>query len=212
MRVNGNTRFYGGVTIVPVILMSKCMAYGFIRIVGGSFRGRKLKVAGLPNVRPTPDRVRETLFNWLQPVIIGAHCLDLFAGSGALGFESLSRGAASVVMVDQSAQVVDILRQELQELGGGNIEIYKATVPHQLKKPAQPFDIVFVDPPFQENMLPMVCRYLEQNSFLADNAYIYLEAKEAVTQDMLPSNWELLKSKKAGMVAYHLALRKNEKE
>jgi 16S rRNA (guanine966-N2)-methyltransferase len=186
------------------------MTYGFIRIVGGAYRGRKLKVADLAGVRPTPDRVRETLFNWLQPVIAGAHCLDLFAGSGALGFESLSRGAASVVMVDQSAPVIDLLRQQMIEFGAKNADIYKATVPHQLKKPAALFDVVFIDPPFQEDLLSPCCTYLEENSFLADNAYIYLEAKETVTAEMLPANWELIKSKKAGLVAYHLALRKHK--
>lgn len=186
------------------------MAYGYIRIVGGTYRGRKLKVAEVKGVRPTPDRVRETLFNWLQPVIAGARCLDLFAGSGALGFESLSRGAESVVMVDQAAEVVDLLRQELAVLGAKNAEIYRAMVPHQLKKPLKPFDIVFIDPPFGENLLAPCCAYLEEKSFLADNAYIYLEAKETITPDLLPPNWELLKSKKAGRVAYHLALRKNK--
>jgi 16S rRNA (guanine966-N2)-methyltransferase len=186
------------------------MAYGFIRIVGGAFRGRKLKVVEQADVRPTPDRVRETLFNWLQPVIVGAHCLDLFSGSGALGFEALSRGAASVVMVDQSAVVVDLLRQELGVLGAKNAEIYKATVPHQLKKPVQPFDIIFIDPPFQLDLLPGCCAYLEEQGFLADNARVYLEAKDEVTADKLPPNWEILKSKKAGLVAYHLALRKHK--
>ena len=183
------------------------MSHGQIRIIGGIYRGRKLKVANVGGVRPTPDRVRETLFNWLQSVIVGAHCLDLFAGSGALGFESLSRGAASVVMVDQSGIVVDLLRQELGVLGAANAHIYQARAPHQLKPAAHPFDIVFIDPPFTENLLLPSCTYLEEKGLLAREAYIYLEAKEWVTAAQLPPNWKLLKSKKAGQVAYHLAFR-----
>jgi 16S rRNA (guanine966-N2)-methyltransferase len=183
------------------------VTHGQIRIIGGTWRGRKLKVPDMDGLRPTPDRVRETLFNWLQQVIVGAHCLDLFAGSGALGFEALSRGAASVVMVDHLGSVIDLLREEASKLEAVNAEIYRASVPQQLKTPDRPFDIVFIDPPFQENMLLPCCAWLEENSFLAEGAYIYLEAKETVAAAMLPPNWKLLKSKKAGNVAYHLAQR-----
>jgi 16S rRNA (guanine966-N2)-methyltransferase len=183
------------------------MGPGHIRIIGGTYRGRKLKVVDQPGLRPTPDRVRETVFNWLQPVIVGAHCLDLFSGSGALGFEALSRGAASVVMVDQAANVIDMLRAELIVFGAENAEIYRAQVPHQLKAPKQLFDIVFIDPPFRENLLIPCCTYLEEKSFLADEAYIYLESKEIVSAENLPDNWEILKSKKAGLVAFQLARR-----
>lgn len=183
------------------------MKQGQIRIIGGQWRGRKLAVPDLPGLRPTPDRVRETLFNWLQPAIVGAHCLDVFAGSGAIGFEALSRGAAHVVMVDQSAKVVTVLRQQLALLAAKNAEIYQATAPQQLKTPAQPFDIVFIDPPYQANLLLPCCHYLENQAFLADNALIYLEASDALDEAQLPANWQLLKSKQAGQVAYHLAQR-----
>ncbi|MDR3478246.1 MAG: 16S rRNA (guanine(966)-N(2))-methyltransferase RsmD [Gammaproteobacteria bacterium] len=186
------------------------MAQGEIRIIGGQWRGRKLKVPELPGLRPTPDRVRETLFNWLAPIMPGAYCLDLFAGSGALGIEALSRGAAEVVLVDQAKMVVDQLRQQLVTLGAKNAEVYQAKVPTQLKSPARPFDVVFLDPPFQDNLLLPTCFYLEENGFLADNATIYLEAKEAVLADQLPANWTLTKTKKAGQVVYHLALRKTQ--
>jgi 16S rRNA (guanine966-N2)-methyltransferase len=188
------------------------MGPGHIRIIGGAYRGRKLTVVDEPGLRPTPDRVRETVFNWLQPVIVGARCLDLFSGTGALGFEALSRGAASVVMVDKSAAVIDVLRKQLEVLGATNAIIYKATVPQQLKKPEQPFDVVFLDPPFQENLLVPCCHYLEENYFLADNAYIYLESKQIIAAERLPSNWQLLKSKKAGLVAYQLAVRRELEE
>ncbi len=183
---------------------------GQVRIIGGMWRGRKLKVPDLPGLRPTPDRVRETLFNWLQPVIAGAYCLDMFAGSGALGFEALSRGAAFVDMVDQSRQVVDLLLQEAEKFAARNLDIYAAIAPKQLRRPAKVYDIVFVDPPFGEDLLVPCCHFLEENAFLADEAYIYLEAKSPLDAALLPPNWRLLKNKKAGQVAYHLVLRSKQ--
>jgi len=185
------------------------VAQGQIRIIGGAWRGRKIQVPDLPDLRPTPDRVRETLFNWLQPVIAGAYCLDMFAGSGALGFEALSRGAAYVEMVDQSSAIVAALRQQLRIFGAENADVYAATMPQQLRTPARPFDVVFLDPPFKENLLLPCCTYLEEKALLADGAYIYLESKDTLDESMLPTNWQLLKSKKAGQVSYHLAQRKN---
>jgi 16S rRNA (guanine966-N2)-methyltransferase len=186
---------------------SKILVQGQVRIIGGIWRGRKLKVPDLPGLRPTPDRVRETLFNWLQPVLAGAYCLDMFAGSGALGFEALSRGAAFVDMVDQNYQVVELLRQEAIKFAAKNLEIYVANAPSQLRVPSKPYDVVFIDPPFTEDLLVPSCIFLEENAFLADEAYIYLEAKSALDASKLPANWKLLKNKKAGNVAYHLALR-----
>jgi 16S rRNA (guanine966-N2)-methyltransferase len=184
------------------------MAQGIIRIIGGQWRGRKLKVPDVLSLRPTPDRVRETLFNWLAPFIVGSRCLDLFAGSGALGFEALSRGASYVVMVDDSPIVTQLLQEELQIFKAENAEIYRAKVPLQLRVPAQPFNIVFLDPPFSENLLLPCCFYLEEQGFLAPDAYIYLEAREILDEKMLPANWQMLKSKRAGQVAYHLIKRK----
>jgi 16S rRNA (guanine966-N2)-methyltransferase len=187
------------------------MAQGQVRIIGGEWRGRKLTVPDVPNLRPTPDRVRETLFNWLAPLIAGAHCLDAFAGSGVLGFEAASRGASSVVMIDDSLAVVKLLQQEAEKFQEKNqpknIEIYRARLPNELKSPDKKWDIVFLDPPYQQNLLLPMCFYLEEKNFLAEEAYIYLEAKEAITENDLPKNWRLIKSKKAGQVAYHLALR-----
>lgn len=183
------------------------MKQGNVRIIGGVWRGRQLKVPDLPNLRPTPDRVRETLFNWLAPVISGAYCLDAFAGSGVLGFEALSRGASHVVMVEQARSAVTLLQEEQVLFKTEDAEIYCASVPTQLKKPSPLFDIVFLDPPYQENILLPTCFYLEEHGFLADNAYIYLEAKEILQPSDLPMNWQLVKSKKAGQVAYHLAQR-----
>lgn len=180
---------------------------GQVRIIGGEWRGRKLKVPTVQDLRPTPDRVRETLFNWLTAYLPGAYCLDAFAGSGALGFEALSRGAAHVVLVDESPEVVALLKEELALFKAANAEIYRASVPQQLKKPNKLFDIVFLDPPYQENILLPCCFHLENQGFLANEAYIYLEAKSTLVADDLPPNWQIIKSKKAGQVAYHLVQR-----
>jgi 16S rRNA (guanine966-N2)-methyltransferase len=180
------------------------ISQGEIRIIGGKWRGRKLKVPVLSGLRPTPDRVRETLFNWLMSAIPGAYCLDAFAGSGALGFEALSRGAAHVVMVDQSTQVVKLLQEELKQFRADNAEVYCANVPQQLKKPEKPFDIVFLDPPYQQDLLLPTCFFLQEQGFLAQHAYIYLESKDVIQTESLPQGWEITKMKKAGQVVYHL--------
>lgn len=180
------------------------MTVGAIRIIGGKWRGRKISVPDLPNLRPTPNRVRETLFNWLAPYIENAVCLDPFAGSGALGFEALSRGAAKVVMVDQSIEVIKQLKKQAELLKTSEAEVYQARAP-QLLKPGK-FNIVFLDPPFQHDLLIPTCFYLEQNDFLANPAHIYLESNQMVEEKNLPANWTLLKSKKAGDVFYYLAL------
>lgn len=183
------------------------MKPGSVRIIAGKWRGRRLNVLDVKDLRPTPDRVRETLFNWLTPVIHGAHCLDLFAGTGVLGLEALSRGAASVTMVDQSPEVVTHLTATLQLLKATNADAYRAAVPNQLKAPAHPFDIVFIDPPYQSNLQLPCCHYLEEHDFLADITYIYLEAGSVIKDNDLPATWRLIKSQQAGAVAYHLARR-----
>ncbi len=180
---------------------------GQIRIIGGIWRGRKIKVPEESAVRPTPDRVRETVFNWLRMVTPGAHCLDAFAGSGALGLEALSRGAANVIFVDESVAVVRHLQATLTHLQATNAEVYRATLPQQLKKPQKPVDLVFLDPPYAANLLFPICFYLEENGFLAKDAYIYLESKTELQDNMFPPTWHRVKMKKAGQVFYHLAHR-----
>lgn len=187
------------------------MKPGNVRIIAGKWRGRKLKVPDIKDLRPTPDRVRETVFNWLAPMIAGTYCLDLFAGSGALGFEALSRGAAYVEMVDQSQIAIDVLKEELKQFNAENAEVYKATVPQQLHTAKHPFDIVFLDPPYQSDLLFTCCRYLEENTFLAETAYIYLEAKQVIKDNELPANWQIIKSQQAGQVYFHLVLRDTRK-
>lgn len=183
------------------------MAEGEIRIIAGAWRGRKLKVPDKEGLRPTPNRVRETLFNWLAPQMPGSYCLDAFAGSGALGFEALSRGAAHVVMVDHSADIVRLLKEEMVLFKAENADIYRADVPSQLKPVEKPFTIVFLDPPFKEDILLPTCFFLEEKGYLASEAFIYLEAPAQIEEDMLPVTWKRVKCKKAGQVVYHLFLR-----
>jgi len=175
-----------------------------LRIIAGRWRGRKLSFAPVPGLRPTPDRVRETLFNWLDPFVQGARCLDLFAGSGALGIEAASRGAAEVVMVDYDAVVVATLREQLQELGFSGAQLVQQDVNSWLTGKAAPFDIVFLDPPFRENRLPACIELLEDNGWLAAGTRVYIEAEKTYIPD-LPDSWELYRSKHTGQVGYHLA-------
>ncbi len=176
-----------------------------IRIIGGSHRGRKLSFPDLPGLRPTGDRVRETLFNWLQPRIQGARCLDLFAGSGALGLEAASRGAAEVLMVDQAFQVIERLRKHKTLLALEQVRIIQADALQWLDRQPRPFDIVFIDPPFTADLLPGVCHKLEANAWLAGGARVYLEDDVGRAFDRLPAGWALLKEKQAGQVRYALA-------
>lgn len=188
------------------------MKQGSIRIIAGKWRGRRLKVPEVKNLRPTPDRVRETLFNWLAPYLEGANCLDLFAGSGALGFEALSRGAAYAVMVDESIKVIELLHARQVILKADNVLIYRAKAPQQLRPVTERFDIVFLDPPYEGNLLLSCCRYLEENRFLAKMAHIYLEASQVIKDNELPPNWRIIKSGQAGQVFFHLARRMTESE
>lgn len=181
------------------------MAQGEIRIIGGSMRGRKIKVPDVPDLRPTPDRVRETLFNWLAQTIQGAYCLDPFAGSGALGFEAISRGAKHMVMVEESKKAVLTIKEELSLFKIPNAEVYYASAPHGILPPKNLFDIVFLDPPFEKNLLLPTCFFLEENNYLAKKAVIYLESKNTLEDKDLPLGWKMIKSKKAGQVNYHLA-------
>lgn len=179
-----------------------------IRIIGGQWRGRKLAVPEGRQLRPTTDRVRETLFNWLQIQIPGARCLDLFAGSGALGFEALSRGAVEVVMVEQDPRVVRHLRQQAGILACEGLQIVQADALSYLQQdPPQHFDVVFLDPPFAQGLLQPVCDTLEQGGWLNNPAYIYMEAEQELAQLTFPPGWQLYRDKRAGQVRYSLALR-----
>lgn len=186
--------------------MNRTPSRNQLRIIAGTWRGRKLGFAPVPGLRPTPDRVRETLFNWLAPVIRAARCLDLYAGSGALGLEAASRGAAEVVLVDSDAQVVRTLQEQLRLLQADQVRVVEADAGVYLRSTARPFDVVFLDPPFREQRLPEAIHRLEAGGWLADEAWVYLEAERGLELS-LPANWELYRSKTAGQVDYHLVHR-----
>jgi 16S rRNA (guanine966-N2)-methyltransferase len=177
-----------------------------VRIIGGSWRGRRVSFPDIPGLRPTPDRVRETLFNWLQHAVAGARCLDLFAGSGALGLEALSRGAKELVFVEQMVAASRTLQQQLVLLGGerkGQVVEMGAT--RYLRTPVPPFDIVFLDPPFGREALAEYVPLLDAGNWVKVGGLVYLENEKLTGAPTLPAHWELLKSKSAGEVGYHLA-------
>lgn len=178
-----------------------------LRVIGGQWRSRRLGFPDLPGLRPTPDRVRETLFNWLAPVLPGARCLDLFAGSGALGIEALSRGAAEVIFVERHSLAVRALRDNLDQLHARNARTDQAEALTWLRSPGAPFDIVLLDPPFGEGLLEPACALLEQGGWLAASAWIYLEAEADRPPPLLPPCWTFHREKTAGVVAYRLARR-----
>ncbi len=176
---------------------------GSIRIIAGKYRGRKLPVLMAEGLRPTTDRVKETLFNWLMPYIHGANCLDCFAGAGSLGFEALSRGAAKVNLIELNKNAAKQLLANKQLLKSTDVEVCNANVLDFLKTQASiKFDLVFIDPPFRQNLVSQTCELLEKD-WLTEQALIYVEM-EAEGSQQLPNNWQLLKEKIAGQVAYRL--------
>jgi 16S rRNA (guanine966-N2)-methyltransferase len=178
---------------------------GVFRIIGGQWRGRRLRFPSHPGVRPTGDRVRETLFNWLQPVITGARCLDLYAGSGALGLEALSRGARDVLFVDREASLMQAIRSHLRSLDAEGASCVCEPAEKFLRRTGRPFDLVFLDPPFGTADWSCLCTALADGGWLAAGARVYLEeAAEAPSPD-LPEGWRIVRSAKAGNVRYHLA-------
>ena len=175
-----------------------------LRIIGGRWRGRKLRFPPSPAIRPTPDRVRETLFNWLGTRVSGTSCLDLFAGSGALGLEALSRGAARVTFVERDAAAVRELRARLAEWGASGGAVVQADALRFLAGPAESFDIVFLDPPFASDLLPEAAGVLARRGWLARGALIYVECAAGAGLAPLPESWQLGKAKRAGEVGYYL--------
>jgi 16S rRNA (guanine966-N2)-methyltransferase len=180
---------------------------GRLRIVAGKWRNRLLNIADVPGLRPTSERIRETLFNWLAPTIEGACCLDLFAGTGALGLEALSRGARETVFVEQSATAAQALRNAILTLeASGTIVHNDDAVGFLRRKESRQFDIVFLDPPFAADMLVDLCRLLDQASVLVSGAQIYIEEDRARPAAEFPEGWRVVKSKNAGNVRYSLVI------
>jgi 16S rRNA (guanine966-N2)-methyltransferase len=172
---------------------------GEIRIIAGEYRGRRIKVAPRAGLRPTPDRVRETLFNWLGQWLDGQSCLDLFAGSGALGFEAASRGAARVVMVESDRAAYSALETARAKIGARAVELVLGDAHEYLERARERFDVVFLDPPFRQNALPAVLERLAPR--LAERARVYIEARLPCAPG---ERWAELKRARAGQVSYQL--------
>ncbi len=178
-----------------------------VRIIGGQMRSRKVHFSDVAGLRPSPDRIRETLFNWLQPVLGGAHCLDLFAGSGVLGFEALSRGAASMVLVERHAKILACLREQVVALSlQQRCQVRDAEVLQYLRgSPEQACDIVFLDPPYRQGLLTESCELLADGGWVHSGTRIYLEAERELGEPQLPQGWTMLRSGSAGQTGYFLA-------
>ena len=174
-----------------------------IRIIGGEWRSRKLTVPDAPGLRPTPDRVRETLFNWLAPTIQGARVLDAFTGSGALFLEALSRGASTGVAIDANTNAVNNLRRNLAVLQCDDAEVLRVdSLQYLSNKTEQGFDIVLLDPPFHQDLLLSACQLLEDNNWLNKDAWIYTESEQVPSSLGVPSTWRLHREKHTGQVHY----------
>lgn len=183
---------------------NKLKTTGSLRIIAGRWRGRKLPVLDLDGLRPTSDRIRETLFNWLQPTISLASCLDLFAGSGALGLEAASRGAKKVTLVEFDAKAAEQLRNNCQQLAADNCQLVNQDAATFLSSNCGQYDIVFIDPPYQADLWTPIAQQLVSQKCLSANALIYLEYPSHINQPSLPTHWQLIKEKKAGAVNYCL--------
>ena len=175
-----------------------------LRIIAGKWRGRKLPILDFDGLRPTPDRVRETVFNWLQGVVGDAHCLDLFAGSGALGFEAASRGARSVTLVENNRQIAQQLQTNCQTLSAQQCQVVNSSAEQFIAQNTQSYDVVFIDPPYQLDLWQSIAEQLEQQYSLSKNATIYIEFPSKAALPTLPQHWQQLKDKKAGDVRYCL--------
>lgn len=178
---------------------------GEIRIIGGDWRGRKLPVLDAEGLRPTSDRVRETLFNWLQFEIAGTHCLDLFAGSGALSFEALSRGAVSATLLELDAKNVQQLKQNLNALTANNAQVIQTDSLLWLdQSPEKTFDMVFIDPPFHKALMQPAVDALFLQSYINDQAWLYLEQEKSLDWPTLPEGWICHREKSTSQVKFGL--------
>jgi len=184
--------------------MNKSGKRNSVRLIGGDWRGRRLQVADVPGLRPTGDRARETLFNWLLPWIAAAECADLFAGTGALGFEAASRGAMSVLMIEKHAQAVAVLRQSIEQLqaeqvnlrAGGAMSLIEELKPNSL-------DLVFVDPPFDSNLGGLVLERLNKCGCVRHGGFIYVESPVKISL-LPPEGWSVWRDQELGEVRLQL--------
>lgn len=178
-----------------------------VRIIAGEFRSRKLAFPGLDGLRPTADRTRETLFNWLQDNIQGESCLDMFSGSGALGFEALSRGARQVDFVEKNTMAANCIKRNLEQLNIVNGRLYCDDAFHWLQaqqKDGPRYGVVFLDPPFHDDFIAAICSKLQASGLLKKSCLLYVESGNIAELEKIPSTWKLLKRKKTGTGSYNL--------
>lgn len=173
-----------------------------IRIIGGQFRGKKIQFPEVEGLRPTPDRVRETLFNWLMKDIKDARCLDAFAGSGAIGLEAFSRGASRVVFIEQSPLAHASLHKIINQFNNPVLKLIKADTLDYLKKCTEQFDIIFLDPPFAKDFIPQCLDTIAQNQLLAKGGLVYIESPSSIEPN--EHQWQPIKMKQAGQVIFGL--------
>lgn len=183
---------------------------GFVRIISGKWRGRKLPVKNVEGLRPTTDRVKETVFNWLTADLYEARCLDVFAGSGGLGLEALSRHAGHVTLLELDKGAATQISQNLNTLKADNATVHNTDALTYLSNQGQPFDVVFIDPPFRKDLLGDVINKLEHNGWLSHNALVYIEAEKELGQPVVPAHWDMIKEKHAGQVSFRLYQREEK--
>lgn len=184
---------------------AKTGAGGELRIIGGDWRSRKLRFPEAGGVRPTPARTRETLFNWLSFHLAGSRCLDLFAGSGALGLEALSRGAAAATLVDHTPALATALRDNLRLLKSDRGQVVCQSVDNFLASGTDsPFDIIFMDPPFRQGWLQRLFPLIAEHHWVKPGGWVYVEHESELTTPAAPANWQLHRQKTAGQVTYCL--------
>ena len=190
--------------------MSRPMPQQRLRIIGGAWRSRQLEFPNLDEIRPTPDRVRETLFNWLQAHIHSARCLEPFCGSGILSFEACSRGAGYCLALDQSKTAISAIKQSLQQwqISAGQFQCEVADAREWLKNyQGQGFDLIFLDPPFADNDIAEILAQCGSKALLAEDGFIYVETPREITTSDLPADFEIYRQKRAGAVHYCLVQR-----
>ncbi|KXF82687.1 16S rRNA (guanine(966)-N(2))-methyltransferase RsmD [Enterovibrio coralii] len=183
---------------------------GFVRIISGKWRGRKLPVKNVEGLRPTTDRVKETVFNWLAADLYDAKCLDVFAGSGGLGLEALSRQAEHVTLLELDKGAAAQINLNLAALKADNATVKNVDALQFLGQPGQAFDVVFIDPPFRKDLLNDVIDKLENNGWLSANAIIYIEAEKEFGLPVVPNHWDMIKEKHAGQVSFRLYQREEK--
>ncbi|URJ31311.1 16S rRNA (guanine(966)-N(2))-methyltransferase RsmD [Blochmannia endosymbiont of Camponotus sp.] len=189
----------------------RCSAVGKVRIIGGKWKGRKIPIIRCANIRPTTNRMREILFSWLSPIIYGAICLDCFAGSGALGLESLSRGANKVTFLDNRYMCITALMKIMQSFLVYNSEIIYTDCRSWLRRAIATYDVIFLDPPFQDNVIPEVVFLLERYNLFKKESWIYIETpknKNIFNIKIIPSYWFLYRKKITQSIICYLFVRK----